>query len=72
MCQAGSMAAENVELVRKALEAFATGGVEAALPFLSPGVAWYPTDRWLDARAYRGHDGMRELAASRGASGTIR
>jgi hypothetical protein len=40
MCQAWSMAAENVELVRKALQAFATGGVEAALPFLSPSVVW--------------------------------
>ena len=58
------MASENVELVRKALQAFATGGVEAALPFLSPGVVWYPTDRWLEGRAYRGHDGMRELAAA--------
>jgi len=58
------MAAENAELVRKALQAFATGGVEAALPLLSPSVAWYPTDRWLDARAYQGHDGIRELATA--------
>ncbi|HEX4562869.1 MAG TPA: nuclear transport factor 2 family protein [Solirubrobacteraceae bacterium] len=64
MCQAWSIGSENAELVEKALQAFATGGAEAAMPFLSPSVAWYPTDRWLDAPAYHGHDGMRELAAA--------
>jgi hypothetical protein len=29
-----------------------------------PGLVGYPTDRWLEALAYRGHDGMRELAAA--------
>jgi ketosteroid isomerase-like protein len=53
----------NVELVRDAFQAFATEGIEAALSFFSPDFVWYPTDRWLDASAYRGHDGLRTLDA---------
>jgi len=52
---------ENVEIVRGALQAFGVGGVDAALSFFSPNVVWYPTDRWLDDAAYRGHDGMRTV-----------
>ena len=52
-----------MELVRDAFQAFATEGIEAALSFFSPNFVWYPTDRWLDASAYRGHDGMRALDA---------
>jgi ketosteroid isomerase-like protein len=58
------MSAENVEIVRSAFQAFNTGGVEAALPFFTPDLVWYPTDRWLEGSAYRGHDGLRKLAAS--------
>jgi uncharacterized protein len=59
-----AMSRENVELVRGAFEAFGTGGVEAALPYFSPSFVWYTTDRWLEGSAYRGHDGLRELAAA--------
>ena len=57
------MSRENVELVRDAFQAFGKGGVEAALPFFSSDCVWYTTDRWLEGPAYRGHDGLRELAA---------
>ncbi|HWW90801.1 MAG TPA: nuclear transport factor 2 family protein [Solirubrobacteraceae bacterium] len=57
------MSQANVELVRDAFQAFATEGIEAALSFFSPDFVWYPTDRWLDASAYRGHDGLRTLDA---------
>ena len=57
------MSRENVELVHRAFETFAAEGIEAALPFFSPGCVWYATDRWLDDSAYRGHDGMRRLDA---------
>jgi ketosteroid isomerase-like protein len=53
-----------VEIVRKALQTFGAEGIDAALSFCSPDVVWYPTDRWLDDSAYRGHDGMRMLAAA--------
>jgi ketosteroid isomerase-like protein len=55
---------ENVELVRNAFQAFSTGGIDAALVVFAPDVVWYPIDRWLDDSAYRGHDGMRALAAA--------
>ena len=33
---------ENVELVRKATDAFNSGGAEAMLPFYAADVVWYP------------------------------
>jgi ketosteroid isomerase-like protein len=58
------MSQENVEIVRNAFQTFGAEGIDAALPFFSPDFVWYPTDRWLDASAYRGHDGMRRLSAA--------
>jgi ketosteroid isomerase-like protein len=58
------MSQQNVELVRNAFQALSTGGIEAALSFFTPDVIWYTTDRWLDGRAYRGHEGMRQLVAA--------
>ncbi len=52
------MSQENVELVCNAFQTFGAEGIGAALSFFSPDVVWYPTDRWLDGSAYRGHDGM--------------
>ncbi len=58
------MSDENVEIVRNAFKTFGAQGIDAALSFCSLDVVWYPTDRWLDSSAYRGHDGMRRLAAA--------
>jgi ketosteroid isomerase-like protein len=58
------MSRENVEVVRSAFAAFGAEGIDAGLSFFSPDVVWYPIDRWLDGSAYRGHDGMRRLAAA--------
>jgi ketosteroid isomerase-like protein len=55
---------KNVEIVRNAFQTFSAKGIDAALSCFSPDVVWYPTDRWLDGSAYRGHDGMRSLAAA--------
>jgi ketosteroid isomerase-like protein len=55
---------ENVEIVRNAFDAFGAEGIGAALSFFSPDIVWYPTDRWLDGSAYRGHDGMRTIEAA--------
>ena len=62
MLQAMSQA--NVELVRAAFESFNTQGIDAALPFFRPDAVWYPTSQWLEDSAYRGHEGIRELAAA--------
>src|SRR4051812_10213645 len=58
------MSQENVELVRDAFQTFSAEGINAALSFFSPDLVWYPTDRWLEGPAYRGHDGMRRLEAA--------
>jgi ketosteroid isomerase-like protein len=58
------MSQHNVEIVQNAFHSFGEGGIDVALSFCSPDVVWYPTDRWLDDSAYRGHDGMRMLAAA--------
>jgi ketosteroid isomerase-like protein len=58
------MSQDNVETVRKAFETFGAEGIDAALSFFAPDFVWYPTDRWLEGDAYRGHDGMRRLAAA--------
>ena len=58
------MSQGNVEIVRNAFQTLGTEGIDAALAFVSPDVVWYPTDRWLDDSAYRGHDGMRRLSAA--------
>jgi ketosteroid isomerase-like protein len=58
------MSQENVEIVRNAFHSFGAEGIDAALSFCSPDVVWYPTDRWLDGSAYRGHDGMRRIEAA--------
>ena len=57
------MSEENMELVRRAFQTFAAEGIDAALSFFAPDCVSYTTDRWLDGSAYRGHDGMRRLAA---------
>jgi ketosteroid isomerase-like protein len=58
------MSKQNVEIVQNAFHSFGEGGIDVALSFCSTDVVWYPTDRWLDDSAYRGHDGMRMLAAA--------
>jgi len=52
------MSRENVEVVRNAFQNYTPEGIDEALCFCSPDVVWYPTDRWLDGSAYRGHHGM--------------
>jgi len=53
-----------VEIVRDAFQTFSADGINPALSLFSPDVVWYPTDRWLERAAYRGHDAMRRLEAA--------
>jgi ketosteroid isomerase-like protein len=57
------MSQVNVELVRKAFEAFKSGGMESVLPFYAPDVVCYPISEWLEDPVYRGHDGALKLTA---------
>jgi ketosteroid isomerase-like protein len=57
-----AMPQENVELVRKATDAFNSGGAEAMLPFYAEDVVWYPfPDNPDSSNGFHGHDGIREL-----------
>jgi len=58
------MSQENVEVVRKSLEAFNLGGIEALLRLTPPDCVWYPVAEWLEDPVYRGHDGARKLVAA--------
>ena len=57
------MSQENVELVKRLVESFNAGGIEAALPFVPPDVVWYPFPEWVEESEYRGHDGLRRVTA---------
>jgi ketosteroid isomerase-like protein len=58
------MSQENVEVVRRALEAWQRDDLDAWLSRLDPAVEWYPALEGLVegvGSAYRGMEGMREL-----------
>ena len=57
------MSQENVEVVRRLFDAYAAGGVEAALSFFAPSVVLHPYPEWPGPSEYRGHDGIRALMA---------
>jgi ketosteroid isomerase-like protein len=57
------MSQENVEIVKRSFDAFAAGGVESLLAFVSADVAWYPFPEWVEESEYRGHDGFRRVMA---------
>jgi ketosteroid isomerase-like protein len=49
------MSQENVEIVRRANEAFLSGNIEAALVALDPDIEWHATVGGIDeGRIYRG------------------
>ena len=56
------MSQENVEILRRAVEAMNSNGVEATLEFYGDDVVWYPFPDSPDrADGFHGHDGIREL-----------
>ena len=57
------MSEENLEVVRRALEALEQGDVDAMLEFCSPGIDYRVRHDLPDARTYHGHNGIRALAA---------
>jgi ketosteroid isomerase-like protein len=56
------MSQENVEIIRRSLEAFQQGGLDASLRFYDPEVTWEEAQDEPEAETYRGHDGIRALA----------
>jgi len=57
------MSHENVDMVRKAFEAYSAGGIESLLPFYAPDVVLYPDPEWPEDSVYEGHHGARKQDA---------
>lgn len=56
------MSQEHVELVRRAVEAWNTEGVEALVHFYTDDVIWYPfRESPENADGFHGHDGIRDV-----------
>ena len=52
----------NVDIARRAYEAFNGGGVDAILAFLDPEIEWRMFESFArDPRVYQGHEGVREV-----------
>jgi ketosteroid isomerase-like protein len=56
------LSSDNVKLLRRSMEAWNAGDVQAWLETLDPAVKVWPLD--LDRSPYRGHDGAREFLAT--------
>jgi ketosteroid isomerase-like protein len=54
---------QNVEIVRASIATFNADGLEAAMAFLHPDIEWFTNVEWPEANSFRGHDGIRKLAA---------
>jgi ketosteroid isomerase-like protein len=52
------MSRENVEIMRRAVEAFNHGGVEAMRDFYDPDVEYCEDPKFPEARVYRGRDSV--------------
>ena len=58
------MSHENVEIVRRALEAYDREGLDGYLRYLDPEVEWSTTDAFIERATYRGHGGVRRYLGS--------
>jgi ketosteroid isomerase-like protein len=57
------LSAENVEIVRRAMGAFASGDLDAFLAAHHPDTEWRTAADEPNPETYRGHDGIRRFAA---------
>ena len=55
------MSEQNVELARRALEAYNAHDVEAFLAVFDPGIEFHSAFEAVGGGVYRGHDGMRRF-----------
>ena len=57
------MSASNVEVIRRLVEAFNDRDLEAMFKELQPDAELHPLRAQLEGKAYRGHEGLREMLA---------
>jgi ketosteroid isomerase-like protein len=56
------MGRDEVEVIRRAYEAFNRGDVEGALQHVDPDVEWHMSEQFTrTSRVFHGHDGVREV-----------
>jgi ketosteroid isomerase-like protein len=53
------MSRENVEIVRRAIEAYGREGLEGALRYHDRQIEWTSTGDYIERATYRGRDGVR-------------
>jgi ketosteroid isomerase-like protein len=59
------MSEENLEVVRRSLDAFSRGDLEAVLDGFAPGFEFHPSGRFMDTqRVYRGREGWVDFWAA--------
>jgi ketosteroid isomerase-like protein len=52
------MSQKNVELVRRAFDAYARDGLDGVLPFIAPDAVFHPDPSWPEESEYHGRDGF--------------
>ena len=57
------MSTENVQLIRRLVEAFNDRDIDSVVQDMQPDVELHPLRAQLERKAYRGHDGVREMLA---------
>jgi uncharacterized protein len=57
------VSAENVQLIRKLVEAFNDRDIDSVVQDMLPDVELHPLRAQLEGKTYRGHDGVREMLA---------
>ena len=58
------MSKENVEIAKRAVDAFNRGDMDEVFALLDPKVRWTTADDEPDPQTYVGHEGVRQLIAS--------
>jgi ketosteroid isomerase-like protein len=57
------MPEENVEIVRRSIDAFNRGDIDEALIDYAPEAEWHTSGRFADLGIYRGRSGLKQLWA---------
>lgn len=57
------MSASNIEVIRRLVEAFNARDLDTMLEYVQPDAQLHPLRARLEGKAYRGHEGLREMLA---------
>jgi uncharacterized protein len=58
------MSQENVQIVRRAIEAYGREGLDGTLRYYHPEIEWTSTGGYIEPGTYRGHEGLRRYMGS--------